>query len=402
MHCKDVLSAASRLQGHIYRTPLCESYLLNQMLGRGHRILFKCENLQRTGAFKVRGALNALLTALEARPRSNPYVVAYSSGNHAQAVAWACATVQPSLRCTIFMPDNVSPLKAQATAAYGAEVQLLRTRQEAERACAEAVEKHHATLIPPFDSDAVIAGQGTVVLEALADFREKRIQARAGVAASRSPPNHTSETIHAVFVPVGGGGLVSGSYLASYSQPDPPLVFGAEPLQANDAALSFRSGNLVKLSEQPVTLADGTMTLSLSPRTFSYVKQLEDIIEVSENQIRYWTQWLTHLLKTTIEPTSALGMSAAATWLRMQHEPRTVLVLLSGGNMAVSKHRQIWGCKFQDYLQRPRAYHGPGHTIEEKIGEGQKQVKHRGEAKGERNEKAREDIDNFPDVKFSF
>eukprot|EP00457_Paulinella_chromatophora_P009643 gb/GEZN01009714.1/.p1 GENE.gb/GEZN01009714.1/~~gb/GEZN01009714.1/.p1 ORF type:complete len:367 (-),score=45.70 gb/GEZN01009714.1/:95-1195(-) len=351
----DVLAAAARLQGRIYHTPLCESLLLNQWL-RGHRVVFKCENLQRTGAFKVRGALNAVSQLLEQRQcdpagqASAPWVVAYSSGNHAAAVAWACSTVEPSLRCTVFMPENVSPLKAQATAAYGAKVVLLPTRQEAEQACAEAVVRDGAILIPPFDADAVIAGQGTAILEALQDLSGKEVWGRAGVTTHRNPTPLIRGNCDAIFVPVGGGGLVSGSYLAASGFEKPPLVFGAEPLQANDAAQSFRSGSIVKLTQQPITLADGTMTLALSERTFQYVKQLNDVIEISEMQLRYWTQWLTHLLKQTLEPTAALGMGAAHAWLKTQTEPRTVLVLLSGGNLAVAKHRQVWGCEYPDFL----------------------------------------------------
>jgi len=325
----DVVAAAKRIEGKLHQTPLMESALLNKMLG--HRIMFKCENMQRTGAFKARGALNSVLSLLEKEEKPK-HIVAYSSGNHAQAVAWACQ--EAKISCTIFMPNNVSKLKAQATAAYGAKVVLAESRFEAERLSKEAMEQG-ARLIPPFDYDAVICGQGTACLEALTELKTK----------------HNTHA-DAVFTPVGGGGLLSGTYLAS-RHPDfqHPKVFGAEPLAGNDAVQSLKAGKVVGFSEQPRTLADGAMTMSVSQRTFSYLQRVNKVYEVSEAQLVYWTQWITHLLKVTVEPTGVLGLAAAVTWLHTQLPGRTVVVVISGGNMSLQTRSQVWSPE-RDHLSR--------------------------------------------------
>lgn len=324
----DVLKAAARLakSGRLYRTPTFECPALNKMMG-GNRIFFKCENLQRIGAFKSRGALNTILS-LHERGEVPPRVVAYSSGNHAQAVSWACA--ESNIPCTIFMPDNVSPLKAAATASYGAEVVLSPTRPESEALAQKAVEEG-AFLIPPFDHDDVITGQGTACLEALQDLESD------GVA------------VDAVIAPVGGGGLISGTYLAAQgfralNTDEPPIVIGAEPKEGNDASRSFQSGMIHKLPCQPVTMADGAMTMSLSKRTFQYVQRLHSFHEVDEDNIRYWTQWLTHLLKMTIEPTSAMPVAAAHNYLTQhpQKGARNILCIISGGNIAHGMRQRVW------------------------------------------------------------
>lgn len=323
---QDVAAAAKRLHSshRLFRTPIMESYALNKLLG-GHRIFFKCENLQRTGAFKARGALNTLLQWKE-ESRLPPRVVAYSSGNHAQAVAWASQVLK--IPCTIFMPKNVSPLKAQATRAYGAEVVLSDTRPESE-ALARAAVLAGAGLIPPFDLDSVICGQGTAVWEALVDMNTYQ----------RTLPD-------AVFTPVGGGGLFSGSLLAakgfsalfeaearmyparSQLARGSPLVFGAEPLSGNDANQSVRTKKVVALPTQPISMADGAMTLAVTERTLHYLLQGDGLFEITEAELAYWTQWMTHLLKLTVEPTSALSLAAAVRHLQAQKTQQTVLVCL--------------------------------------------------------------------------
>jgi len=318
----DVAAAHQRIAAHVHRTPLFESSLLNACLG--HRLLFKAENLQKIGAFKARGALNALLHLKEQSelPRR---LVAFSSGNHAQAVAWAAAVV--GTEAAVVMPETSSTLKRQAAASYGAEVILAAGRPEAE---AEALRRQRAgaLLLPPYDDDAVICGQGTACLEALQD----------------GPP------LDAAFVPVGGGGLLSGTYLACAGQTPAPLVFGGEPQQANDAARSLRAGQVQRYEQAPITLADGAQTLSLSQRTLGYAQRCAGVIEVDERAIAYWTQWLTHLLKQTVEPTAALGMAAADAWLATQTRPRTVLVLLSGGNLSAQTRAAVWQQNYLDEL----------------------------------------------------
>jgi threonine dehydratase len=315
----DIKAASTRLAGHIHTTPVRSSEWLNRNLG--HQFYFKAENLQKIGAFKARGGYNTLAW-LKERQQLPERVVAYSSGNHAQSVAWAAA--QFGIKATILMPQQTSAIKIQATKAYGAQVVICQDRASAE-AQAEQLANEGAYLLPPYDHDQVICGQGTVVLEAL-----------------EQQPN-----IDAVFVPCGGGGLLSGSVIAAKGINSDIKVFGAEPITANDAAQSLSSGHIVKLAQSPDTIADGVCTLAISERTFSYLKQSDGILEIEESAILYWTQWLTHLLKVTIEPTSALGMAAACQWLATVDSPQKVLIVLSGGNIDHASRCKVWA---EDHL----------------------------------------------------
>lgn len=317
-----ILEAQARIAPHIHRTPLLESALLNRWLG--HEIVFKAEGMQKIGAFKIRGALNALL-ALKEQGKLPPHVVAFSSGNHAQAAA--CAGRMLGIRTTVVMPRFVSAVKQQATRAYGAELMLTDTRQEAE-AAATKLAGEGAALIHPSADEAVMAGQGTACLEALDDGAQP----------------------DAIFAACGGGGLLSGTYLAAQLGAPAARVFAAEPLMANDAARSFREGRIVGFDETPMTVADGARTLHISEATFHFLKKLDGFIEVDEEAIVYWTQWLTHLLKTAVEPTAALPMAAAHQWLKGQKEKKRALVILSGGNLDAATQRRIWRA---DYLAQP-------------------------------------------------
>ena len=291
LHPAAVGHALDRLQPWLPPTPLLSSRLLNEALGA--RLFFKCEGFQKVGAFKARGALNTLLTWQEEGCLPQ-HVVAYSSGNHAQAVAWAAA--QLGVRATVIMPHSASPLKRAATLGYGAHVHLTATRQEAEALADSLSQAEHTALLPPYDHDGVIAGQGTAAWEAWQQEGD----------------------FDAVFAPCGGGGLLSGTWLATQHHSPLTPVFGAEPTQANDAAMSYRTGVLHRWEHQPATLADGVRTLGLSPRTFAYVRQVAGVHEVEEEALVYWLQWLSHLLKVAVEPTAALGMAAAAQWMAAQ------------------------------------------------------------------------------------
>jgi threonine dehydratase len=317
-----VHAAAVRIAGRVLHTPVVASRTLDELLG--HAVLFKCENLQRVGAFKARGALNTLLWMREngCMPRR---AVAYSSGNHAQAVAWAAREL--GIASLVFMPENGSAVKRAATEAYGARVVLRARRAEMEREAEAAGAESGSALVPPYDHDEIIHGQGTAALEALADYPDAE----------------------ALFAPVGGGGLLSGTTLVAREAAR--LVFGGEPLLANDAARTLREGRIFSWPEAQPTIADGARTLSLSERTWSVLKRANGIIEIPEDEIAYWTQWLMHLLKLQVEPTGALGMAAAARWLAGQpaRPRRTVLVLLSGGNADAATMRRVWE---KDHLTR--------------------------------------------------
>lgn len=318
-----ITQAYDRIKDHVKRTPIMESSLLNKWMG--HRILFKAECLQTIGAFKLRGALN-FLAHLDERGELPKKVVANSSGNHAQAVAYAAAKY--GIPATIFASETISPIKAAATESYGATLKLFPTRQEADIAVANAAEEEGTVWIPPFNHPDIVAGQGTAAMEALEDTGK----------------------VDAIFAPCGGGGLLSGTLLAARAlQPD-ALVIGAEPLAANDASQSLQQGEIVALDAPPVTLADGAATPSVGNVTFPLLQALDDFYEVDELQIAYWTQWLQHLLKLHIEPTCAMSMAAVAAWAANTPPGQTALVMLSGGNISQASMAEIWQ---RDFLLQP-------------------------------------------------
>ncbi|WP_026376803.1 serine/threonine dehydratase [Aestuariibacter salexigens] len=311
----DIQAAAARIDKYIKKTPVFESRLLNHWLG--HRVVFKAECLQRTGAFKLRGATN-YIASMAQRDALPAAIVANSSGNHAQAVAYAARHFK--IPATIYTTSRISTVKAAATRAYGAEINMFGTRPEADEAVAEAARHDGVEWIPPFNHPDIIAGQGTATLEAL---------------------NQTGP-VDAVFAPCGGGGLVSGALVATREMCPAASVFAAEPLNANDAARSLREGNIVSLDGPPDTLADGAATPSVGEHTFPYLQRLDGLYEVSEQRIVYWTQWLHHLLKLHIEPTCCMTMEAIVQWLKTQNGPKTVLVILSGGNIDQRSMSRVW------------------------------------------------------------
>jgi threonine dehydratase len=308
------LLAQNRISPYIHRTPLLESHLLNNWLG--HEIIFKHEGLQKIGAFKIRGALNTMLH-LQEQGNLPKEVVAFSSGNHAQAVALAAK--QLGVKAMIILPSFTSKVKQQATRDYGATVINTATRQEAEKLTAE-IESKGAYFIHPYDNDDVMAGQGTACLEALQD--------------GANPD--------AIFAPCGGGGLLSGTYMAAQTLQNPPVVFAGEPKNGNDAARSYASGKIFKFDNPPETIADGARTMSVSERTFAYLKKLGGFFEIEEDEMIYWSQWVSHLLKVACEPTSALAIAAAVRWLKTQNTKKRVLVILSGGNIDQGTYQKIW------------------------------------------------------------
>lgn len=310
-----ILDAVQRIQPFALNTPIMSSSELNKHLNQ--TIFFKCECLQKTGAFKIRGAANHMLRATEQNTEIK-HVVANSSGNHAQAVAYMAKAL--GLSATIYANNNISPIKAAATRAYGATLNTYSSRQEADKAVELASQAKNTLWVPPFDHPDVICGQGTAALEALNDLKE----------------------IDAVFAPCGGGGLLAGSLIATKTRAPNAKVIGAEPLNANDAALSLKKGQIVRLQGTPNTLADGAATPAVGKHTFPFLQQLDDIVEVSESRIAYWTQWLQHLLKLHVEPTCAMSMEAVARWAATAPKNSRALVMLSGGNISQTNMQKIW------------------------------------------------------------
>jgi len=300
----DVAAAAQRLRGLAHRTPVATSRTLDAALGA--RFFFKCENLQRMGAFKFRGAYNAVSRLSEDERRRG--VVAYSSGNHAQAIALACRLLE--VRATVVMPQDAPAAKRNATEGYGARVIAYDpAREKREAVAARLLEREPMVLIPPFDHADVIAGQGTAALEL---FEE------AG-------------PLDLLLVPCGGGGLLSGSALVARHAAPACRVVGVEPEEGDDATRSFKTG-VLQTVEKPRTIADGARTASLGTLTFPLVRaNVDDMVTVSDAQLVEALRFLWERMKLVVEPTGALGLAAARAH-RVDVAGRKVGVILSGGN----------------------------------------------------------------------
>lgn len=299
---KCVEEARERIRPHAHLTPVMTSAMLDERAGA--RVFLKCENLQRGGAFKFRGAYNAMSRI--PGPERARGAVAYSSGNHAQAVALVGRTL--GIPVTVVMPDDASETKRQATVGYGARVIGCRA-SEREAVAAEAQRETGATLIPPFDHPDVIAGQGTLALE----FLEQ------------------APDIGAILAPVGGGGLISGIAIAARGANEGCRVIGVEPELCDDAARSLASGKL-ETSEACESIADGTRTRSLGKITFPLMRRLVDaVVTVSEDEIAEAVQFLFHRMKLVVEPSGALGVAALLSGKFAGKE--RVGVVLSGGNI---------------------------------------------------------------------
>jgi threonine dehydratase len=276
----------------------------------GAQVYFKCENLQRAGAFKFRGAYNAL-SQLGAGQRKAG-VIAFSSGNHAQAVAYASRLL--GLPVVIVMPDDAPRVKVQATREYGAEVVLYDRARDRREDIADGIARTRGlTLIPPFDHPHIIAGQGTAALELLQE-------------AGR---------LDALFVPCGGGGLVSGSAIAAHALAPGISVYAVEPQAGDDVQRSFRSGTIQSV-DNPQTIADGARTTAPGRYTFPLIQQhVRDVYTVDDAQLLKATFLLWERMKIVVEPTGALG-AAALLEGKTDVRGKRVGVILSGGNADIA------------------------------------------------------------------
>ncbi len=311
----DVLAARERLRGIAHVTPVITSRTLDERVG-GQAFL-KAESLQRVGAFKIRGAYNAI-SQLSAEERARG-VLAYSSGNHAQGVALASRLLGVS--ATIVMPVDAPAVKRAATEGYGARVLTYDpAREKREEVASEVRERTGAALIPPFDHPHVIAGQGTAALELIE---------QAG-------------SLDFLLVPCGGGGLLSGSALAALAGSPDCRVIGVEPELADDGARSFRTGVLQRV-DNPPTIADGTRTASLGELTFPIIRALvADFVTVSEAAIAGAVRFLFERTKLVVEPSGALGVAALLSGAFAPAGAR-VGVILSGGNVDAETFSAILG-----------------------------------------------------------
>ena len=306
----DVAAAAERIKGHAHQTPVMTSSTINDEIGA--ELFFKCENYQRMGAFKFRGAMNAL-SKFDQRQRAAG-VLAFSSGNHAQAIALSAKLL--GIPATIIMPLDAPAAKVAATKGYGGTVVTYdRYTEDREAISRKLAEQHGMTLIPPYDHPDVIAGQGTAAKELIEEVG----------------------TLDALFVCLGGGGLLSGSALAARALAPNCKVYGVEPEAGNDGQQSFRSGSIVHI-ETPKTIADGAQTQHLGNYTFPIIRHnVDDILTASDDQLIACMRFFAERMKMVVEPTGCLGF-AAAREMKAQLKGKRVGVIVSGGNVDLDRY----------------------------------------------------------------
>ncbi|RZJ59559.1 MAG: threo-3-hydroxy-L-aspartate ammonia-lyase [Acidovorax sp.] len=305
----DVVAAAGRIAGVAHRTPVITSRILDEEMGA--QVFFKCENLQRMGAFKFRGAYNALAQFDAAQRKAG--VIAFSSGNHAQGIALAAREL--GMPATIVMPQDAPAAKVAATQGYGAQVVFYdRYTQDREQITRDLAERDGLTMIPPYDHADVLAGQGTAAKELFEEVGE----------------------LDAFFVCLGGGGLLSGSALATRALSPHCKLYGVEPEAGNDGQQSFRSGSIVHI-DTPQTIADGAQTQHLGNITFPIIRRdVDDILTVSDAQLVDAMRFFATRMKLVVEPTGCLGFAAARA-RAAELKGKKVGVLISGGNVDMER-----------------------------------------------------------------
>ena len=292
----------------VHKTPLLTSQQFNQHAGND--VFLKAENLQRIGAFKIRGAYNKIysLTAEECRRG----VVAHSSGNHAQGVALAAKLL--GTRAVVVMPKSSPPNKVAGTKAYGAEIIFCEdSSDDRERVAKQLQEQHNYVPVPPFDDDRIIAGQGTATIEIAKDIQE----------------------LDYLFVPVGGGGLIAGNAVAAKQLFPGIRVIGVETEPANDCYQSFRKKEIVRISP-PKTIADGMRTQAVGKRNFEIIlKYVDDVITVTDEQVIEMMRFFLERMKIVVEPTGAVAPAAVFHNILGLAEKR-VCAIISGGNVDIA------------------------------------------------------------------
>ncbi len=309
----DIEAAASRLEGIAHRTPVVTSRTADAKTGGS--LFFKCENLQRAGAFKIRGAYNAIAT-LTAEQRRNG-VIAYSSGNHAQAVALA-GRLQ-GVATTIVMPKDAPAAKVSATREYGGEIVFYdRYTEKREEICARLAADRGLTIVPPYDHPQVIAGAGTAAAELFAAVGE----------------------LDVLLVGLGGGGLLAGCALAARALSPRCRVFGVEPETANDGQQSFHAGKVIRIPT-PRSIADGALTTYIGEYNFPIIRTLvHDVVTVSDQMLVDTMKFFAERMKTVVEPTGCLG-AAAALSKRFHRPGDRIGVLITGGNIDLARYAEL-------------------------------------------------------------
>lgn len=312
---EDVIAAAQRLEGQAHRTPVMRSRTIDQEIGA--QLFFKCENLQRMGAFKFRGAFNALSKFDAAQRQAG--VVTFSSGNHAQAIALSASLL--GIKSTIIMPNDAPATKVAATRGYGGNVVMYdRYTEDREAIGRKLADEQGLTLIPPYDHPDVIAGQGTAAKELFEEVGE----------------------LDALFVCLGGGGLLSGSALSARTLSPACAIYGVEPETGNDGQQSFRSGKIVHI-DTPATIADGAQTQHLGSYTFEIIRRdVDDILTASDMQLIECMRFYASRMKLIVEPTGCLSL-AAAREMKSSLKDQRVGIIISGGNVDLKRFSTLLG-----------------------------------------------------------
>lgn len=309
----DVAAAAERIAEYANKTPVMTSRTVNDEFAAD--VFFKCENFQRMGAFKFRGAMNALRQFTPEQRAAG--VVTFSSGNHAQAIALSAKLL--GIPATIIMPHDAPAAKVAATKGYGGNVVIYdRYTEDREKIGRELAEKHGLALIPPYDHPHVIAGQGTAAKELIEEVGQ----------------------LDVLFVCLGGGGLLSGSALAARHLSPDCLIYGVEPEAGNDGQRSFRSGKIVNI-DTPKTIADGAQTQHLGKITFPIIQQnVNDILTVSDDELVASMKFIAERMKIVVEPTGCLGFAAARA-RKAELRGKKIGIIISGGNVDISRYSEF-------------------------------------------------------------
>jgi threonine dehydratase len=326
----DVIAAADRIAGHAHRTPVMRSTAIDELVGAS--VYFKCENFQKVGAFKFRGAYNAIAklranVVPQGLPRAKeapgphpardrtPSVVAFSSGNHAQAVALAARML--GLHATIVMPIDAPASKLAATRGYGAEVVLYdRFTEDRQDIAKRVAAEQGASIIPPFDHVDIIAGQGTAALELFDEV----------------------DDLDAIVTPLGGGGLLSGTAVVARAKAPSCEIYGVEPEAGNDGQQSLKDGVIIHI-DTPHTIADGAQTQAVGRLTFAIMQQyVTDVVTVTDDELVDTMQLFAERMKLVVEPTGCLGLAG------LRHLPirgKRVGVIVSGGNIDAARFASL-------------------------------------------------------------
>jgi threonine dehydratase len=310
----DVVAARERIRGRVHHTPLLSSDQLGRRTGGGVRLLLKCESFQKTGSFKARGALNAMMQlSPEERERG---VVTVSAGNHAQALAWAASQV--GAECITCMPQGSSPTKIKATEGYGGKVEVVPGERKAAFDRADAIAAEGRILVHPFNDPRVAAGQGTAALELLADAPD----------------------VSVLVVPIGGGGLISGLAIAAKAIKPDIRIFGVEPVGAPTMRRSLDSGMPQPVS--PNTIADGLSAPMVGDMTFDIVRRyVDDVVLVTDEDIVAAMRDLMNYAKLVVEPAGAAATAAVLTRKVPVARGATVAVIVSGGNVDLDRLKSL-------------------------------------------------------------